>query len=498
MNFSSKSLAPISSILIELKTIFFGIREYQYKGNKQHAKSLLVLVFGLFLSLVLSACTDSTKEQVATSSQSKNQKVIIIGAGISGLSAGKYLQDNGYQPTILEAQDKVGGRIKTDRSLGVPFDEGASWIHNPRGNPITPIAQQSGAETYMTDDFKVKVYDIDGNAYPDQQLTKAERQFNQILNSFDGNQKNSFADVFYNDYPQYKNDRLWTYMLSAFLEFDTGGDIKELSSSGFYDDETFAGKDVIITNGYDHITDKLAQGLDIKLNTRVNAINYKGQKIEIATNNGTYQADKVLVTVPLGVLKKGVIDFIPALPEKTQQAIDGLQMGSVNKFLLIWDNKTLAKPFWEDDLQYIGFTPKEKGKFNYFLNVDKLIDPSLGKYALMTFAFGDYSKQTEQMSDKEITDEIMSHLQAIYGKGQYLPRPTGFLRTKWNENPNSYGSYSFSTVGISNNAFEAFETPVNDKIFFAGEHTVRDYRGTAHGAYLSGVREAKKITALDE
>lgn len=480
---------------------------------KSKAKHHFNLLFTLVSSVVLTACSSlSTNNTQSTDKKStlpispsvplsKNTEIVIIGAGVSGLSAGKYLQDKGYQPIILEAQSKVGGRLKTDRSTGIAFDEGASWIHHPDGNPITPIAKKSGATTYFTDDDNVVVYDIDGHAYSDKETESAERKYYRKLRRLNGGSDTSFSQAFYQQFPQYQDDRLWTYMLSAFLEFDTGGDIHRLSSQGFYDDKTFDGEDLIITNGYDNVANYLAKELDIRLNTRINAIDYTNDKIEISTNNGTYQADKVLITVPLGVLKKGVIDFKPTLPNATQRAIDGLQMGAVNKFLLVWDKQTLPTPFWEDDLQYIGFSAEEKGKFNYFMNLDTFADPALGKYALMTFAFGDYSKQTEQMTDEEVIAEIMNHLQAIYGEQykkdnsnqQPLPKPTEFLRTKWNENPNSYGAYSFSTVGISNRAFETFEQPIDNKLYFAGEHTIRDYRGTVHGAYLSGIREAKKI-----
>jgi monoamine oxidase len=270
--------------------------------------------------------------------------------------------------------------------------------------------------------------------------------------------------------------------LSAYLEFDIGGDIYQLSSKGFYDDEAFRGKDVMVTNGYDNLANYLAEGLDIRLNTLVTGIDYTNNKITITTNKETYTAHQVLVTVPLGVLKKGAIQFSPALPTPTQEAIQHLEMGTVNKFLLVWD-----EAFWEEELQYIGYTPAEKGKFNYFLNLKKLNKA----HALMTFAFGDYSKQTEQMTDQAILEEIMAHLKQIYGKD--IPQPTQFLRTQWNENPYSYGAYSFVSKGGSSALFEVFEEAVEHKIFFAGEHTSRAYRGTVHGAYLSGIRAARKM-----
>ncbi|MFQ3608308.1 MAG: FAD-dependent oxidoreductase [Chloroherpetonaceae bacterium] len=417
----------------------------------------------------------------------KGKTVIIVGAGISGLAAAKKLKQNGFTVIVLEAQEKVGGRLRTDRSLGIAFDEGASWIHSPNGNPIITLASQSGANTFLTDDDNVSVFDINGSAYSDSILTSSENQFNNALNDVRnaGNQNQSFETVFNSLYPAQVNNRLWKYMLSAFLEFNTGGDISKLSSKYFYDDEEFGGSDVIITNGYDKITDFLAQGLDIRLNTRVTAIDYGGQKVKVITSNDLIGGDYVIVSVPLGVLKNNAINFNPALPTDKANAITKINMGNVNKFLFIWNAS-----FWDTNLQYIGYTPETKGKFNYFLNVKKFTSAN----ALMTFAFGDYATVTESMSDSDIIKEVMLHLKAIYGNS--IPNPTNMLRTKWRQNINSYGAYSYATNGTTTSDFDTLAKSINHKLFFAGEHTSRDYRGTVHGAYLSGIREADKIIDL--
>jgi len=413
--------------------------------------------------------------------------VVVIGGGISGLAAAKKLKEKGFTVIVLEAQDKVGGRMRTDRSLGVAFDEGASWIHGPSGNPITSLASQSGANTFLTSDDSVEVFDTNGTVYSDSVVTNAENQFNNALTAVRnaGTQTQSFQTIFNSLYPTQANDRLWKYMLSAFLEFNTGGDISKLSSKFFDDDEEFNGEDLIITNGFDKVTDFLAEGLEIRLNTRVTSINYSNTKSTITANGDNIEADYVIVTVPLGVLKNNTISFTPALPTNKINAIANTNMGNVNKFLLVWNT-----PFWDTNLQYIGYTPDIKGKFNYFLNINKFT-PSNG---LMTFAFGDYATVTENMTDSQIINEIMLHLKTIYGNN--IPNPTNFLRTKWGQNINSYGAYSYPTNGSTSADFDILANEVDNKIFFAGEHTEREYRGTVHGAYLSGIREADKIIGL--
>lgn len=436
-------------------------------------------LFFISIIILLASCN---KKLYKTKVNLKNKKIVIIGAGISGLSAANYFKTQGINTIVLEAHGSVGGRLRTNRSSGMAFDEGASWIHGPKGNPITALTTLAGANTFLTDDDNVSVYDTNGIKYSDSILNNAESEYTHIIKKIKGHENKSFGEVFYNKYPEYKNNPLWTYMLSSFLEFDTGADIYNLSSKDYYNDEEFSGEDLIITNGFDKVTNYLKEGLNIKLNTIVNSIDYSTNNISISTSKGYYNADYVLVTVPLGVLKKNVIKFYPKLSLKTQNAINHLEMGTVNKFLLTWE-----KPFWDTDKQYIGYTPQVKGKYNYFLNVKKFSN----KNALITFAFGNYSVKSEQMTDEQVIEEIMSHLKSIYGKN--IPNPTNMLRTKWNSNPYTFGSYSFATNNSKSNEFEIFEEPIDNKVFFAGEHTSVEYRGTVHGAYLSGIREAKKI-----
>ena len=433
-------------------------------------------------NLLASYCKDHD------STNPNGKTVLIIGAGISGLAAAKKLKDKGFTVIVLEAQEKIGGRLRTDRSLGIAFDEGASWIHGPNGNPITKLASQAGANTYLTDDENLAVFDNNGTAYSDTFLDSQYTQFENVLNAVRraGTQIDSFQTIFNSLYPTQANNRLWKYMLSAYLEFDTGGDISKLSSKYFYDDEAFSGKDVIVTNGYDKVANLLGQGLDIRLNSRVTEINYNATKSLVKVNENSIEADYVIVSVPLGVLKNNSISFQPSLPASKLSAIQNIQMGNVNKFLFIWDT-----PFWDPNIQYIGYTPETKGKFNYLMNMKKFLPTING---LMTFAFGDYATITENMSDAQIISEVMAQLKTIYGNS--IPNPTNMLRTKWGQNINTFGAYSFATNGTTSADFETMATEINNKLFFAGEHTERDYRASVHGAYLSGIREADKIIAL--
>jgi monoamine oxidase len=448
------------------------------KFIKESLKKLPILL--LAPSLLASSCTKDDE------SVPSGKTVLVIGAGISGLAAGKKLKEKGFNVIILESQDKVGGRLRTNRSLGIPFDEGASWIHGTDGNPITTLAQQSGMNTSFTDDDSRISYDIGRVLRSSSSYEDAEAELTIIRKNLvnSGNASQSFETVFNNLHPSKADDRLWKFLLSSYITFDTG-DLNKLSSLLYDEGEEYGGEERIATNGYDTIPNYLSRDLSIQLNQRVSKIDYSSSKIKVTHNGNVTEADYVLVTVPLGVLKANVIEFIPGLPPAKLSAIKNVGMNCVNKFLLTWDNA-----FW-DDVQYISYTPETRDKFNYFVNVKK-INPSVN--ALMTFAYADYGRQTELMTDSQIQDEIMKHLRDIYGSS--IPGPTNMLRTKWQSNQNSFGAYSFTTVETKMENFDDLAEEVNDKLFFGGEHTERDYFSTAHGAYLSGIREANKIIAL--
>lgn len=110
-------------------------------------------------SIDISKLLPKKKDDEVTAS---DKAVIVIGAGISGLAAAKKLKEKGFNVIVLESQDKVGGRLNTNCSLGIAFDEGASWIHGITGNPISDLAQQSGMSTAFTDNNSFLSYDVGG------------------------------------------------------------------------------------------------------------------------------------------------------------------------------------------------------------------------------------------------------------------------------------------------------------------------------------------------
>jgi monoamine oxidase len=267
------------------------------------------------------------------------------------------------------------------------------------------------------------------------------------------------------------------------MEFDTGGDIKDLSSKNFDNDEVFAGDDVLFPNGYDEVVNHLAKDLTIEKEVVVQSIDYAGSEVLVKTNKGEKKAKFVVCTLPLGVLKAGGVAFSPVLPAAITNAIRNIWVGNVNKVALLWDTA-----FWDENVQYVGYCSAEKGAYNYIMNVKKFL-PNVNM--LMTFGFGNYGKVIEKQTDTQVKDDVMIALRKIYGNS--IPEPKKVLVSRWGKDEFALGSYSFFGVDMEDADFQAFEKPLENKLFFAGEHTNVEYRGTVHGAYLSGVRAADAI-----
>ncbi|QDG74757.1 FAD-dependent oxidoreductase [Labrenzia sp. PHM005] len=411
--------------------------------------------------------------------------VIVIGAGIAGLAAARRLKDLGYTVVVLEATSAVGGRIRTDWSLGAPFEVGAGWIHRPDGNPISKLARAIDAPTFITSDESYQVFTQDGDAVVRSKINSKYRDLMRLYKRVD--------DTFDNDQPlsgaiqrvskESLNDPVLRWMMSAYTEFSTGGPIDKLSAYYFDEDNEFEGADVILPDGYDQIPKSLAADLDIRFETVVEAIEYEdGDGAAVHTSNGTYESDYVVCTVPLGVLKKGALTFVPPLPASHQNSIEKIGFGSVTKLALKFD-----APFWPTDVQYFGYMSDPKGRWNYFVNYRTFSPENI----LLGVCVGDYPFVAEQMSDPEMIADCMRALRAMFGDG--IPEPVDHLATRWSEDPFTFGAYSYSAVGNTSEDFDRFAKPVENTILFAGEHTTFEFHGTTHGAYLSGLAAADLI-----
>ncbi|MDE0653682.1 MAG: FAD-dependent oxidoreductase [bacterium] len=439
-------------------------------------------IAGLAVAAPLLGACSSRDERGSRSGP--DQRILIVGAGAAGLAAAGELQARGFENVvILEASDRVGGRIRTG-SLGdgVPVELGATWIHGIRGNPVHDIARRHGIATAETDYDNEVRYDDSGrelapisgrrwrdymeSAYdlPDETLLEVFERF-AASNGFDAAER-----------------RNWRHALNSMFEQEFGADLADLSILSYDGGGELGGGDVVFPGGYSQIVDVLSQGRDIRIDEAVEMIDYSGSTVRVTTQSGgAFEADRVIVTVPLGVLKAGLVAFEPALPGRVLQAIDSLEMGVLNRTCLLFD-----EVFWKPDVEWIQIVDDTPGQWSETLN----LYPYLHEPALAIFNAGSYGASVEQYSDDELTRLAVDTLASVFGD---VPQPVDSLSTRWTSDPWTRGSYSYVPAGESFRSYTELARPVGERLFLAGEATHDRYPSTVHGALLSGRRAARQI-----
>ena len=200
-----------------------------------------------------------------------------------------------------------------------------------------------------------------------------------------------------------------------------------------------------------------------------------GAAVQLDTSHGPVTADRVIVTVPLGVLKAQTIAFDPPLPETKRRAIERLGFGLLNKVVLAFE-----EPFWPESPDMLGLVGPQQPVAD-LVNGLMFADTPL----LVGLRGGAAARSREELSDQDAIGEVLTALDA--------PEPTGALVTRWASDPYARGSYSFLAVGSSPADLRALAEPASERLLFAGEATQEDFFATVHGAYMSGIREADRI-----
>ena len=442
------------------------------------------------------------EKSVSMSTTPQKVEVIVIGAGIAGLAAARDLSIDGYDVLVLEARNRIGGRIWTSRDLGVPADLGASWIHGFEDNPISRLAKRHGIEILRTDISSVSparyrsvaLYEEDGRRLSGQETVEISEMMADYLDfvalkQTEGREMSLLAVE--EEFAATQNfnpgqRRRLNFIARTYLEHEWAGPRSEVSLLEYDKALNFAGHDRVFPQGYSQLTDKLVSDSRTLLGHEVKQIDYSGALVDVLTNHGSYHAHHVLVTVPLGVLQSGKIAFNPSLPASKREAIRETRMGVFNKIFLKFD-----AVFWDKDYELIGYIGSSDCDWPEIVNFDKIA----GWPLLLAFSAGAAGERNELRSDSELVAALMASLRKMYGKE--IPEPTGYLVTRWNQDPYSLGSYSYVPVGSKQSLRRQIGMPVENRIFFAGEATSQYFPSTVHGAFLSGVRAAYEIMLAD-
>ena len=296
----------------------------------------------------------------------------------------------------------------------------------------------------------------------------------------------------------------WHY---ANLEYANAVNVDKLSLSGWDQDigNEFEGEHAQVIGGYQQVPRAIWQypsKLDLRTRKVVKQIDYDkddilGGTAKVLCEDGDIlEADRVVLTTPLGVLKDNTIAFSPNLPEWKLEAIDRLGFGTLNKVVLVYE-----EAFWNIDQDMFGLLREaevsdsldqedyvsNRGRFYLFWNCIK----TSGRPVLIALMAGDAAHQAESLGDADLVSEVTQQL-ALMFKQKSVPQPLETIVTRWGNDRFARGTYSYVGSTSQPGDYDAMARPVGN-LHFAGEATCGTHPATVHGAYISGLRAASEV-----
>jgi polyamine oxidase len=422
------------------------------------------------------------------------QRVIVIGAGIAGLAAARRLADSGHTVTVLEARPRLGGRLHTVPIAGVPIDLGGAWIHGPDGNPMTELADAAGIRRIPTYDAKSAIYDVNGRALSAAEVAATYARVEALMGGEtsipEGAPDISVAQAvpaIGNPAPLPPRARREARLAADLIASWSGGDAEEVSAKWWFGDEEVPAENHLLAEGYSRIIEHVGRGLDVRYTEVVTAIALTASGVRVNTRGNSYEADRAVVTLPIGVLKRGDVAFDPGLPAEKRDAVEAIGNGLMNKIVLAFD-----RVFWPDDVDFVRVLSDTAGSF-----APEVVSlaPQQRAPILVALVAGRTAREMEGMREDAIVARLSAPLRRAFGRA--MPEPSTVRVTRWGRDVYARGAYSFVRVGSSEEAFHALAAPFENRLFFAGEAASTEYPSYAHGALLAGRRAAAEIMAAE-
>lgn len=436
--------------------------------------------------------------------------VIIIGSGVSGLAAAEDLAKNGIDYLILEARDRVGGRIHTFRDGLIPYDLGASWAHDTLSNEL--FDKCLNADDYSKyglyyDDMKPMMFSKmysngDFERGKVEQVVKEIEKFIELKYFEEIGKEDVSLKVICDDYFKTHGKLLTDFQKVYAAQFLRGLELwhgigwNEMSSKfGLVDN---VGRNCLFTNGYDLVIEDIMKNLNeskLRLNSPVVRINTN--KREVYTDNGeVIECDYLICTVPQSILQQpsddGGIKWEPKLPKRIVDSLENMSWGKLGKIIFEFED-VWWKNLDEDRFVAISDGIKEC-EWDYpvlILNYYK----SMGVPSLLCFTQGELTERVESTPENawDIMKPVLYRLSELAG-GKYISKPTRTIVTDWTVNKYSLGSYAACKPGNDpTDLVIHLSQGLDSRIRFAGEHTILDGAGAVHGAWMSGKREARHV-----
>lgn len=415
-------------------------------------------------------------------STSSDYPLIVIGAGAAGLAAAAALRDAGYAPLVLEARNRIGGRVWTDTQRGV-VELGAEFIHGDQATTWA-IVQAAGLATQRASEAREIA--LGGTRYPaDDPLTlRVEQLYDRLCDPAE------HANV-----PEY-SAAAWmrriapddpagelALRLAANIE---AANVERLSAAAIAHERAQwqAGTgNFHVLDGYSRVLAALATGLDIRLNSPVHQITWQPGNATLRLDDPahtTLTARAVIITVPLGVLQAGDLTFTPDLPPATTQALHALDMGHVSKLVLWFERVCWDLP---------GFISSD-GMISTWWQ-----EPAAQPSALMGYTGGLAGLHLAEIGEAAALDHALDELTQLFGPHLRQAFLHGRL-VAWSHDQWSRGAYSYTPIGAGA-ARDQLATPIADTLFLAGEATVTNgHVATVHGAIETGKRAAQAVLQM--
>jgi len=409
-----------------------------------------------------------------------NAEVIVIGAGVAGLSAAHELIRRGRSVAILEAADRIGGRAFTEsRSFGVPVDHGCSWLAGPSDLPLLDMAKRWGFTLYDHRNASEALFVGNKRADPAQRRA-IDRAYSVIEMALAEAGRSGLdvaaASLVPSDLPFAEIPTNWIGPL------DWAVDFSQLSTMDYWNSEDF-GAYYMVKEGYGTLVARMGSGLPVHLNTPATALDWSGEGVAVETPVGTLRAKACIVTVSPGVLQGGAIAFRPRLPAWKQDAIANVPMGCLSKIVLQVDGQRfgLGSNNW---LSYAVPGPQTK-EACYFLTFPFGFDLMIG------FVGGSFGKALSAAGSDAAVNFALDELTRIFGNDVRRHVVKGYL-ANWMDNPLTLGAYAAARPGHFS-ARAALKRPLGERVYFAGDSVAMPYVSLCGGAYLSGVSVAREV-----
>lgn len=436
----------------------------------------------------------------------KEYDTIVVGAGVAGLSAARALVGAGQKVVVLEARDRIGGRLHTERIGGRITDLGASWIHGidgsalhevtsafgmpeveytvgsyqPGGRPIAYYgpegARLSESETqrFIADaaQVEVRLAEVIGGIEPGSSYGEASRAAVRDVAAVEGWDAERVARMV--EYLDHRSEEQY------------GADSGLLDAHGL-EDEVINGDEVVFPEGYDRLASHLAAGLDVRLEHMVDRVARVGAStvehgVVVESSQGVFTAAQVVVTVPIGVLQSNGVRFEPPLPDSVADAIAGFRMNAFEKIFLRFPER-----FWDAGVYAIRRQGEAATWWHSWYDLTDLH----GEPTLLTFAAGECATVIRGWTDERIVDSVMAALRGIYGARTLDPVHTQI--TDWQGDEWTRGAYAYMTLGCTGDDHERIATPIDGVLHLAGEATWGADPATVNAALCSGHRAAERI-----